>query len=76
MLIASVIAATDPNRVYWQTGSINIPGGNVRSKMGPALDNNDAPVSSDDLAVDSCLIVGAVQGCVDYPGGAKWSCCD
>ena len=50
MLIASVIAATDPNRVYWQTGSINIPGGNVKSKMGPALDNNDAPVSFDDLA--------------------------
>ncbi|KAL8286140.1 hypothetical protein RQP46_004628 [Phenoliferia psychrophenolica] len=38
-----VIAATDPNRVYWQSGSINVPGGNVKSDMGPALDNNDTP---------------------------------
>ncbi|KAF5352278.1 hypothetical protein D9758_011976 [Tetrapyrgos nigripes] len=38
-----VIASTDPNRDIWQSGSINIPGGNVNSSMGPILDNNESP---------------------------------
>ncbi|KAF9061722.1 phosphoesterase family-domain-containing protein [Rhodocollybia butyracea] len=38
-----VIAATDPNRVIWQSGSIAIPGGNVNTTQGPVLDNNESP---------------------------------
>ncbi|THU84746.1 extracellular phospholipase C [Dendrothele bispora CBS 962.96] len=38
-----VIASTDPNRDIWQSGSINIPGGNVNSTQGPVLDNNESP---------------------------------
>ncbi|KAL8290235.1 hypothetical protein RQP46_003174 [Phenoliferia psychrophenolica] len=38
-----VISCTDPNRVIWQTGSINVAGGSVVSTQGPVLDNNDSP---------------------------------
>ncbi|KIK54163.1 hypothetical protein GYMLUDRAFT_917793 [Collybiopsis luxurians FD-317 M1] len=38
-----VIAATNPNRVIWQTGSIAAPGGNVNTTQGPVLDNNGTP---------------------------------
>ncbi|THU89209.1 putative phospholipase C [Dendrothele bispora CBS 962.96] len=38
-----VIASTNPNRIIWQSGSINVPGGNVNSTMGPVLDNNETP---------------------------------
>ncbi|KAH7874242.1 phosphoesterase family-domain-containing protein [Lentinula edodes] len=38
-----VIAATNPNRVLWQTGSVAVPGGNVNTTQGPVLDNNASP---------------------------------
>ncbi|KZO90253.1 phosphoesterase-domain-containing protein [Calocera viscosa TUFC12733] len=37
------VASTNPNRVLWQSGSVNIPGGNVNSTQGPVLDNNVTP---------------------------------
>ncbi|RFU31593.1 hypothetical protein B7463_g4716, partial [Scytalidium lignicola] len=39
-----VIAATEPNRVMWMTGSINTPGGpQSPSQGGAVLDNNGTP---------------------------------
>ena len=39
-----VIAATEPNRVTWMTGSINCPGGPQTPDQGGAvLDNNGTP---------------------------------
>ncbi|KIK54165.1 hypothetical protein GYMLUDRAFT_264776 [Collybiopsis luxurians FD-317 M1] len=38
-----VIASTEPNRILWQSGSIGVPGGNVKTTQGPVLDNNDSP---------------------------------
>jgi phospholipase C len=39
-----VIAATEPNRVMWMSGSINTPGGPQNPEQGGAvLDNNGTP---------------------------------
>jgi phospholipase C len=39
-----VIAATEPNRVMWMSGSINTPGGPQNPDQGGAvLDNNGTP---------------------------------
>lgn len=39
-----VIAATEPNRVMWMTGSVNTPGGPQSPNQGGAvLDNNGTP---------------------------------
>jgi phospholipase C len=39
-----VIAATEPNRVTWMSGSINCPGGSQTPDQGGAvLDNNGTP---------------------------------
>ncbi|KAH8662378.1 phosphoesterase family-domain-containing protein [Xylariales sp. PMI_506] len=49
----SVIAATNPNRVTWASGSINVPGSPQNSSAGgyPYLDNNETP-GCDDLGIN------------------------
>ncbi|KZT51715.1 putative phospholipase C [Calocera cornea HHB12733] len=49
-----VVASTNPNRVLWQSGSINVPGGNVNSTRGPVLDNNVTP-GCDHLSLENYL---------------------
>lgn len=40
----SVIASTNPNRVTWASGSINVPGSPQNpSQGGPTIDNNETP---------------------------------
>ncbi|RDL29995.1 uncharacterized protein BP5553_10622 [Venustampulla echinocandica] len=41
----SVIAATNPNRVFWVSGSINVPGSPQTKSQGgyPYIDNNETP---------------------------------
>lgn len=41
----SVIAATNPNRVTWASGSINVPGSPQNKSEGgfPYIDNNETP---------------------------------
>ncbi|KAF8588334.1 phosphoesterase-domain-containing protein [Ramaria rubella] len=44
MYAQAVIASTDPNRVFWGSGSINIPGGHqTPDQGGPTVDNNETP---------------------------------
>ncbi|KAF8576244.1 non-hemolytic phospholipase C precursor [Ramaria rubella] len=44
MYAQAVIASTDPNRVFWMTGSVNIPGGpQSPGQGGPTVDNNETP---------------------------------
>ncbi|GJJ13152.1 hypothetical protein Clacol_007403 [Clathrus columnatus] len=44
MYAESVIASTDPNRVMWISGSVNIPGGPQKPEQGgPTVDNNETP---------------------------------
>ncbi|KAI5476592.1 phosphoesterase family-domain-containing protein [Pseudohyphozyma bogoriensis] len=60
-----VVASTDPNRVMWSTGSVNIAGGNVNSTQGPVLDNNRAPGTCSGLTFDDFT---------DSTSGANYSC--
>ena len=41
----SVVSSTNPNRVTWASGSINVPGGPQNSSAGgnPYIDNNESP---------------------------------
>ncbi|KZO90258.1 phosphoesterase-domain-containing protein [Calocera viscosa TUFC12733] len=39
----SIISASIPNRLMWQTGTINVPGSKVNSTSGPAVDDNTSP---------------------------------
>ncbi|KAJ6442212.1 non-hemolytic phospholipase C precursor [Purpureocillium lavendulum] len=41
----AVVASTSPNRVVWQSGSINVPGGPQAPDQGgnPYIDNNETP---------------------------------
>ncbi|EJU00487.1 phosphoesterase-domain-containing protein [Dacryopinax primogenitus] len=55
-----VVASTNPNRVLWQSGSINIPGGNVNSTQGPVLDNNVTP-GCDTLSLENYLTGATVN---------------
>ncbi|KAI5475742.1 phosphoesterase family-domain-containing protein [Pseudohyphozyma bogoriensis] len=61
-----VVASTNPNRVMWGSGSINIPGGNVNSTQGPVLDNNVTPGTCDALTMSD---FGG-----DYTSAANYSC--
>ena len=67
----SVLAVTWPNRVYWQSGSIGVPGGPAQSSDGgPLLSNDNTPGTSDkrnaheqpDLTHLVCRV------CTDRPG--------
>ncbi|KAF8479385.1 non-hemolytic phospholipase C precursor [Gautieria morchelliformis] len=44
MYAQSVVASTDPNRVFWASGSINVPGGpQTLDQGGVTVDNNETP---------------------------------
>lgn len=44
MYAQSMIASTDPNRIFWASGSANIPGGpQSPDQGGPSVDNNETP---------------------------------
>ncbi|KAF5390851.1 hypothetical protein D9757_004453 [Collybiopsis confluens] len=63
-----VIAATDPNRVIWQTGSIAVPGGNVKTTQGPVLDNNASPGCSRlTLTLENGTELESAQNYTCYP---------
>ncbi|KIK54173.1 hypothetical protein GYMLUDRAFT_264781 [Collybiopsis luxurians FD-317 M1] len=63
-----VIAATHPNRITWQTGSIAVPGGNVNSTQGPVLDNNVTPGCSRlTLTLENGTTLESPQNYTCYP---------
>ncbi|KZT35416.1 non-hemolytic phospholipase C precursor [Sistotremastrum suecicum HHB10207 ss-3] len=44
MYSQSVLASTDPNRAFWASGSVNVPGGPQQlGQGGVTLDNNETP---------------------------------
>lgn len=45
MASQSILAATDPNRIFWMSGSVNIPGSptNPDGKGGMIIDNSATP---------------------------------
>jgi phospholipase C len=45
MATQSILAATDPNRITWMSGSVNIPGSptNPDGKGGMIIDNSATP---------------------------------
>lgn len=44
----SILAATDPNRIHWMSGTVNVPGTptNPDGEGGMILDNNATPGES------------------------------
>jgi phospholipase C len=48
MSMQSLLMATDPNRIMWMSGSVNIPGSptNLDGKGGMIIDNSNTPGES------------------------------
>ncbi|KAJ9133694.1 Phosphoesterase-domain-containing protein [Pleurostoma richardsiae] len=69
----SVIASTNPNRVTWVSGSINVPGSPQNSSEGgyPYIDNNEMP-GCDDLGINCYPLSWKTVADIYQDAGVTW----
>jgi phospholipase C len=69
----SVVASTNPNRVSWVSGSINVPGSPQTADEGgyPYIDNNETP-GCDDLGINCYPLSWATTGDMFQQNNVTW----